>query len=250
MKGAIILSMLLATSAPAAPDPAALIRSVMPPGFAAAGFDVPAPVPAPLPVLMAAYRTDTQSVALTALLDRHLSTTDSFDGAAGKTLLGGTLDINGDGYLAVTPPGGIAPSFIKIERSMSGTWHDGVHWYKVKLSISIFRPRLANFIVVTDSNTGKVVWEKRISELFRLTYRAGEPVTIGGRPYRLFYSKKPTFGVCFIYDEVNDGDHDYKFYMIPMNQIQGAVPTSYKMYGGDVVKLQASPDLSTLYISR
>lgn len=249
MKAAIVLTAMLAARASAAPDPAALFRSALPPSFLPAAYE-PVLVPVPEPVMMQAPApAEGQTVALAPLLDRHLSTTDSFVGAGGRTLIGGTLDANGDGYLAVTPPGG-APRFIKLERTMSGTWSDGVQTYKVSLSVNIFRPRLANYIVIADAATGKTVWEKRINELFRLTYRAGEPVNLAGRPYRLFYSARPTFGLCFIYDDTSGGGHEYKFYMVPMDQIRGAAPTSYKMFGGDVVKLHVSADLSTLQITR
>ena len=195
-----------------------------------------------------AFLGDTDTVVLPSLLERHLSTTDAFQGAAGMTLIAGTLDVNGDGYLVATPPGGV-PHFTKIERGMSGSWSDGVRTYRVSLSVNIFRPRLANYIVITESGTGRVVWEKRISELFRLAYKAGEPVILAGRPYRLFYSKEPTNGLCFIYDDTSAGRHDFKFYMVPLNQVLGAAPTSYKMYGGDIIGLRVSPDLSTLEIT-
>jgi len=249
MRPAVLLSLVLAASAHAAPDPLALVRSALPPGFAPSSLEVPARLPEPVPVLIRLqFAADTQTVALAPLLDRHLSTTDSFSGAAGRTMLGGTLDGAGDGYLAVTPPGG-APRFFKIERGMSGGWHDGVRGYKVSLSMNIFRPRLANYIVIRDTG-GAVVWEKRINELFRLTYKAGEPVNLAGRPYRLFYSQKPTHGLCFIYDDTSAGGHEYKFYMVPLEQVQGAIPTSYKMYGGDTVRLRVTPDLSALEITR
>lgn len=244
MKTAILLSA-LAVSAHAAPDPAALMRSALPPDFGA--FE-PVFVPAPSPVLMR-FAEDTQTVSLARLLDRHLTTTDSFNGAGGATMISGTLDLAGEGYLAITPPGGVA-RFVKLERGMSASFVDGVHSYRVTLSVNIFRPRLANFIVIRNTTTGQVVWEKRILELFRLTYRAGEPVNLAGRPYRLFYSAKPNLGLCFIYDDVVDGAHDYKFYMVPLAQIRGAAPASYRMYGGDLVKLHASADLSTLQITR
>lgn len=250
MRTAILLSVLLAARASAAPDPAALVRSALPPGFAPVAFDAPAPVRIPVPVLMRVQSAaDTQTVALGPLLDRHLAATDSFAGAGGRTMVAGTLDLNGDGYLAVTPPGS-ATRFVKIERTMSGAWSDGVHGYRVSLSVSIFRPRLANFIVLRDTTTGQVVWEKRISELFRLTYRAGEPVNLAGRPYRLFFSARPDLGLCFIYDDTSEGGHEYKFYMVPVSQIRGAAPASYKMFGGDSVRLQASSDLSMLFITR
>ncbi len=250
MRTAILLSALVSARAYAAPDPAALIRSAMPAGFAAAALEVPSFIPVPVPVLVRAqFEGDTQTVALPPLLDRHLSQTDSFAGAAGATMVSGTLDLAGDGYLAVTPPGG-APRFIKIERGMSGSWNDGVSSYRVNLSVNIFRPRLANFIQIRDTTNGQIVWEKRISELFRLTYRAGEPVNLAGRPYRLFYSQKPTLGLCFIYDDTSAGGHDFKFYMVPLQQLQGAAPVSYRMFGGDIVKLQISSDLSNLHITR
>lgn len=249
MRKAVLLSALLAARAHAAPDPLALVRSALPPGFAPASLEAPAWLPMPEPVMIRTqFAADTQAVALGPLLDRHLSTTDSFFGTAGRTLISGNLDGAGDGYLAVTPPGGV-PRFFKIERGMSGGWHDGVRGYKVSLSVNIFRPRLANYIVIRDLN-GAVLWEKRISELFRLTYRAGEPVNLAGRPYRLFYSQKPTLGLCFIYDDMSGGGHEYKFYMVPLEQVRGAVPTSYKMFGGDTVRLRVTPDLATLEITR
>ncbi len=248
MRTAVCLSILLAARAAAAPDPLALVRSALPPGFAPASFEVPAAFPMPEPVMIQMQLADTQTVALGPLLDRHLTTMDSFSGPGGRTMIGGTLDGAGDGYLAVTPPGG-APLFFKIERGMSGSWSDGVHRYSVSLSVNIFRPRLANYIIVRDE-TGSVVWEKRIKELFRLTYLAGEPVNLAGRPYRLFFSEKPTFGLCFIYDDTSGGGHEYKFYMATMDQVRGDSPTSYKMFGGDTVRLRVTPDLSTLEISR
>lgn len=250
MRSAILLSMLLGSRAAAAPNPAALVRSFLPPGFAPAAFDEPVFVPTPASVwLPLETATDAQTVALAPLLDRHLSRTDSFLGPSGKTLIGGTLDGNGDGYLSVTPPGA-ASRFFKIERGMSGGWGDGSQSYRVSLSVNIFRPRLANFIQIRNTTTGQLVWEKRISELFRLTYKAGEPVNLAGRPYRLFYSARPTLGLCFIYDDVSEGGHEFKFYMVPLEQIRGASPASYKMFGGEVVKLHVSPDLATLQITR
>ncbi len=252
MKAAIVLlPALCCVAANAAPDPAVLVRSALPPGFAPVS-DFNAPVLYPKAVLVdfpQSAAQDTATVALPALLDRHLSTTDSFAGPAGVTLIAGTLDGNGDGYLAATPPDGSA-HFVKIERGMSGSWNDGARTYRVSLSVSIFRPRLANYIQIRDTATGEVVWEKRINELFRLAYRAGEPVTLAGRPYRLFYSQKPTLGLCFIYDDTSAGGHDFKFYMVPLSQVLGATPSSYRMFGGDVVRLRVSADRAVLEISR
>jgi len=250
MKAAVLLAALLGTRAHAAPDPAALMRLALPPGFAPAALGDTAVIPVPVPVLMPVQPdAGSQIVSLPALLDRHLSTADSFAGAGGRTLVGGTLDGAGDGYLAVTPPGG-APRFFKLERGMTGTWSDGVHAYRVSLAVNIFRPRLANFIQIRNTTTGLLVWEKRINELFRVAYKAGEPVNLAGRPYRLFYSARPTLGLCFIYDDTSTGGHEFKFYMVPLEQVRGTGFVSYKMFGGDIVRLRVSPDLSTLQITR
>src|SRR5216117_2173379 len=101
MKAAILLAALLGTRALAAPDPAALLRAALPPGFAPAALDGVPFIPIPVPVMiMGLPQGDMQTVALPALLDRHLATTDSYRGAGGTTLVAGTLDLNGDGYLA------------------------------------------------------------------------------------------------------------------------------------------------------
>lgn len=227
----------------------ATFQAALPAGFAPVSLE-PVPVPEPVAVLATArFFQDTDTVDLAPLLDRHLSTTDSFQGAGGVTLVAGTLDASGDGYLAATAPGR-APVFTKLERGMSGDWDDGVHRYHVSLNVSIFRARLANIIEIKDLATGRLVWAKRINELFRLAYRAGEPVTLAGRPYRLFYSAAPSLGLCFIYDDASNGGHDYKFYMVPLSQVLGASPTSYRMFGGDTVRLRVTPDRRTLEISR
>ncbi len=239
-------------------------RAALPPDLASFGSLDAFPVAIPRGVPMAhvrAFSADTASVDLPPLLERHLSTTDSFMAAGGRTLIGGTLDFAGDGWLAVTPASAGTSSFIRIERGMSGSWRDGGKTYKVGLSVNIFRPRLENWIQIKDASTDRVVWERRISGLFKLTYAAGEPVTVAGRPYRLFYARVPdagkrpavpsaSLGLCFIYDDMSSGTHEYKFYMVPVNQITGASPTSYKFYGGDAVRLQADPGLSVLRLSR
>lgn len=227
------------------------VRSVLP-----AGLELPE---APLSVLGAPVAppprpraADTESVALEPLFERHLRRTQGYFAAAVHVEVAGSLDLNGDGYLAVTPRG--QPTrYFKIQRNMSGSWHAGGQRYSVSLSVNIFRPRLNNWIVIKDGS-GRTVWELQIRELFRETYGAGEPVVIGGRPYRLFYSSQPDGsgrrGLCFIYEDNGSGTREYRFYLIPLEQVQGPAPSSYTLYGGERVRLQASPDGSILTISR
>lgn len=232
------------------PAAALALLSTSLPGFAPAPVsDVRVPVPVAVEMSQGRVRAqDTTSVDLMPLLERHLTTTDAYSGAGGITYVAGTLDVNGDGFLAVTPQGKTT-TFVKIERRMGGSWSDGVHSYRVSLNVSIFRARLDNIIEIRDQDTGNMVWAKRINDLFRAAYKAGEPVVIAGRPYRLFFSQSPSYGLCFIYDDTSNGGHDWKFYMVPMSQVVGNA-SSYRMYGGDAVRLRVTPDLKTLEISR
>lgn len=248
MKNALVLAGLMSVGAQAAPQPAFSIRSADFAGFAPVRMGELI-IPVPVGVPMRLKSNEAQTVDLLDIRDRHFYTTDSFQGAGGVTFVAGTLDAAKDGYLVVSLPGE-TPRLIKIERTMSGSWTSGGHVYNVRLSVDIFRPRLDNVIEIRNATTGRLVWAKRINDLFRLTYAAGKPVTLGGRPYRLFYSTRPSMGLCFIYDDARGNVHDYKFYLIPLSQIQGPAPVSYPMFGGDVVKLHVSADNSSLMITR
>lgn len=252
---------LAASSASAAPDPAALVRSALPEGFAlpVGAFEERIPAPAAreteLPSLRQAPNPLLTEISLAPLLDKHWTAVDSYDAGGVGVRLATTLDLAGDGYLAVTTPEFGETTFYKIQRGMSGRWTANGRTYSVSLSVSIFRARLSNYIVIKDAS-GRTVWEKRIIDLLQATYRQGLPVTAAGRPYRFFYSRLPSgdrpsvdTGLCFIYDDTSNGGHDYKFYLIPISQVIGTVPTSYKMFGGGTVRLRVSPDQSVLEIT-
>lgn len=227
------------------------VRSVLP-----AGWELPdAPLSVtgrPVAPPRALTAPDTASVELDGLFERHLHRTSGYFAGVEHVEVAGSLDLNGDGFLAVTPRGQ-ATRYIKIQRNMSGSWQAGGQRYSVSLSVNIFRPRLNNWIVIKDAS-GRVVWEMQIREMFRATYGAGEPVVLAGRPYRLFYSSQPDGsgrrGLCFIYEDNGSGTREYRFYLIPLDQLRGPSPSSYTFYGGDRIRLQAAPDGSTLHISR
>ncbi|MBI3563658.1 MAG: hypothetical protein HY079_00520 [Elusimicrobia bacterium] len=245
-----------ASSAPVPPDAARLAAALRAAGFELPpGADalVPAPPPAPPAAPGAARRVD-----MAGLLDRHWSTTDAFDDAAGRTLVAGTLDLAGDGWLVATPSGG-SPVLVRIGAGMRGEWRAGGRTYRVTLDVNIFRARLNNVIVVRDLATGDEVYRRRIIDLFRATYAAGLPVTLAGRDYRLFLAHMPdasrdpavpsdALGLCLIYD-VKDpsGRHvRYDFYRFPAESLK--VPTSLSLFGGDRVLVRASADLGSLDI--
>jgi uncharacterized protein YdeI (BOF family) len=263
MKIVLLVSALAAVPARALPGAIDLDRAagaLAPEGMAPpAGFFAPAP---PTPVAVAAYSAapDDARVALAGLVDRHWTQTDWFDDAAGRTFVAGTLDLNGDGWLAVTAPGRAA-FLVKIERGMSAAWSAGGRSYKLDLDVSIFRPRLSNVLEIRDAAAGGTVWRRRIVDLFQKTYDAGRAVVIGGRPYRLFLSRMPgsgspaspssRIGLCLIYDQLDgSGAHDqYDFYRYPLEALQG-VALVVRLYAGDQALLQVSSDGEELTISR
>jgi|GEM_PF-1858846 len=235
-------------------------------GLGAEGFAVPAgdrvvnPPPTPsAAVARVAPPPDDAVVSLSGLLDRHWTTVDSFSDPAGETYVSGTLDLNGDGWLVVAPPGA-APLMIKIERGMSGAWAAGGRRYAADLNVNIFRARLNNVLEIKDGS-GATVWNRRIVDLFQRTYDAGRAVVIGGRPYRLFLSHLPgggkpaaassAVGLCLIYDQLDSsGRHDqYDFYRFDFSALVGkSLPV--RLYGGDLATLSASSDGESLTISR
>jgi hypothetical protein len=257
MAAALLLCACFAASASAAvrpPDVERLSAALRAEGFAAPAVEAAAP---PLPTWSAASAAGPAvSVDLRGLLDRHWSGTDSFVDAAGRTQVSGTLDLAGDGWLVVTPPGA-TPKMIKIESGMSGRWVSRGRSYAVALDVSVFRARLNNVLIITDLDAGAPVWRRTILELFRETYQAGEPVSVGGRPYRLFLARLPdasvspavpsaAVGLCFIYDEKNAaGEHvQYRFYRFPLESLRTA--SFISLFDGDRPFVRVSADRASL----
>ena len=266
MKIALALSALcVLAAAPVRALPGAIDLDRLGGALGAEGFAVPQgelvspPPPAPAGALVETDPADGPRVSLVGLLDRHWTATDLFDDAAGRTFVSGTLDLAGDGWLVVTPPGGSA-QMVKIERGMSGSWSAGGRRYSVDLDVSIFRARLANIIEIKDGS-GATVWKRRIIDLFQKTYDAGRAIVVDGRPYRLFLSRMPgsgrpaapttQVGLCLIYDERDSsGNHaQYDFYRFPFSSLQG-VSLAIKLFNGDPARLEASSDGAELTISR
>ena len=227
------------------------------------GFVVPHVAVPPTRAVIAAPEQDTARVELAPLLDRHLAHADSFSDRVGRHFVAVTLDqTEPDGaWLTVTPPGG-EPRMVLIEAGMKGQWSAGGRNYRVGLDINIFRPRLNNVIRIRDADTDEFIWSRRIIEVMRSSFNAGEPVRIGGRPYRLFLAHMPdesrrpaapssTLGVCLIYDELYDGRHvSYQTFRFLLTDLQRPGGVVRGLVDGDRARLQASPDGSVLNISR
>jgi hypothetical protein len=267
MKTALLLSALAAAPAHAVPGGIDLDR--LSAGLGVEGFAVPEggrlsvaapPTPVAVPVAGSVTPPDDASVALTGLLDRHLTTADGFDDAAGRTFLAVTLDFTGDGWLAVTPPGR-ATMYVKIERGMSATWSARGRSYSLDLNVNIFRPKLNNIFEIKSS--GATIWRRRIIDILQKTFEAARPVVIGGRAYRLFLARMPDRasrpavasdkrGVCLIYDQLDGaGRHDqYDPYGFPLESLERGAPLAVQLYGGDRAFLHVSSDGSELTISR
>ncbi len=200
------------------------------------------------------------TVPLTDILNKHWTASDAFGVGVDKTYLSGHIDLEGDGYMSVLGEGWTEPRFFKIERGMSGRWVVHRSSYSVSLSVSIFRAKLNNYIVVSKDGAGKA-YELRIAELFSATYKAGTDISMGGESYRLFYSsniesKKTGLPaadpenpvLCFIHDEVDGDSHDYKFFLIPLKDLAGKGPVVYKFFNNQKLSLTVPPDASSLEI--
>ncbi len=199
-------------------------------------------------------------VSLPPLLNTHWTSSDAFGVGADRTYLSGHIDLEGTGYMSVLGEGWSEPRFFKIERGMSGRWVIGRSSYSVSLSVSIFRAKLDNYIVVSKDGAGKA-YELRISELFAATYKAGTDVAVGGESYRLFYSSnietektgrpaadRENSVLCFIHDEVDGNSHDYKFFLIPFRDVAGKGPVVYKFFNKQKLSLTVPADGSSLEI--
>lgn len=257
------MPLLLLLALPGSAAPGALDFERLSAAAGASGFVIPqVSVPRTRALLTAAQEEDTARVDLAPLLDRHLSLADSFTDRVGRHLVAVTLDqTEPDGaWLTVTPPGA-QPLMVLIEAGMKGQWSSGGRSYKIGLDINIFRSRLNNIIQIRDADTDEVLWSRRIIEIMSTSYFAGQPVRIGGRPYRLFLAHMPDesrrpavasdiLGICLIYDEVSGGKHvRYQTFRVLLSDLQRPDGVVMRLLGGVPARLKASADGAFLDIS-
>ncbi len=213
----------------------------------------------PMPYLAAPGKSAT--VSLAPILNKHWLTTTSFTHKGTKVYLAGQLDLAGDGYVAVSASTAtVLPLLFKIERGMTGRFKVNNIAFSVSLSVSIFRPRLDNRIVIREEKSQAVVYDRSIGDFFNDTYWAGQDVLIGSYHYRLFYTylvdpaksafDKTSYGFCLVYDDTSYGDHEYYFYMIAQSDIDGPAPVSYELFGGQRVNLRVDTGKSVLELTR
>lgn len=190
------------------------------------------------------------SVALAPLLDRHLHHTEQLSLPGGGVLkLAGTLGLSTDGdedaYFSVITPGGQRHNYLLNART-GGRFTVNGRAYEVDLEINIFRDKHDNVLVIKDAS-GRAIWRRTIRQLFRASYLAGRQLHLHGREYRLFYThdirtRAPI--LCFVHDT----PRKYHFFIFPVTAMQRAA-TSYTLYNGEQIRLQVSPDRSTLLIN-
>ncbi|MEK7383697.1 MAG: hypothetical protein AAB262_10495 [Elusimicrobiota bacterium] len=260
MKTTVLIFLL---AIPCSAVPGALDFERMAAAAGSAGFVLPQVVVPPTRAVLSAAEEDTARVDLPPLLDRHLALADAFNDNLGRHLVAVTLDqTEPDGaWLTITPPG-LQPQMILIEAGMRGQWSAGGRNYKIGLDIGIFRARLNNIIEISDADTGEVLWSRRIIEIMRTSYFAGEAVRIAGRPYRLFLAHMPdqsrrpaiasrALGVCLIYDEVSGGRHvSYQTFRVLLDALQRPNGVVMDLVDGDRARLKVSADGAFLDISR
>jgi hypothetical protein len=259
MRNPLALVALLAASASAqpgalAPDLASWTAALGAPGAEtpvpdAAAFDQPAESPAPIPP------PPTQTVVLDGLLDRHWTRADGFDDAAGRTAVSATLDLDKNGWLVVVPPGGAA-ILLQLARGMSGSWTAAGRTYSVDLLPDILARDSSTVRVKNDD--GAVVWRRTITDLREDVDRAGRPVAIGGRSYRLFLSHLPAgpspagastrVALVFVSD-AGVGAERHQYFPYSADAL-AARPAYLTLLDGIGVYARLAPDLSALDISR
>jgi len=206
-------------------------------------------------------QTPAYSVDLAGIVNRHWRHAGKFASPPGETFLSVHFNAKGDAYLSVLPPGWGDPLFYKFRKGMAGAWkfRNG-DIYRVKLDVNIFRSKTSNYVVVKKDGVEEPVYKERIKTLLWQAYGAGEPVSLNGREYRLFYSnaiRKPgeneperiipdEFSIVLIHNAGDKDDPDIKNYMIPAKRIEGTAVVSYELYDGQKVGLRIPAGTKTL----
>ena len=104
------------------------------------------------------------SLELSPMLNRHWEGSDGYGAGADRVSLSSQFDRSGDPYMAVMGAGWGSPLFYKLERSLSGRWRSNGRIYSGELSISIFRSRTDNYIVIKDESSDRKVLEKHLGD--------------------------------------------------------------------------------------
>jgi hypothetical protein len=196
-------------------------------------------------------------VDLQGIKDRYLKAADSFFSGSNKTFVSIHFDGFGGNYLSLWPEDRDGPMFFKLARGMAGAWNDGGNSYEMGLDVFIFRARSANHIQVRERESRTLVYDKPISELQDAVFRVGEPVTVGGREYRLFYSysvdakqdpacfDRKRFGIVLV-ERRPDLALRYRAYIVPSWLVAKGSVKAFLFENMQVVGFELSPDGNAL----
>ena len=184
---------------------------------------------------------------------------DSYQSADGPVWLGTQFDAEGNAYLSVLPPHAMVATYYEYKHGMRGSWEAGGEDYDVGLDVSIFRERTSNWVVIKRRRDRAVVYKRRIRELLLKTYPLGQSVRVAGREYRLFFSQgvlkgdpvrtdTQNYTLAMVTDVGQDGDLDYRTYIIPFSHLDGGGIATFELYDGRRVRLRALKDTAELEI--
>lgn len=130
------------------------------------------------------------AVYLPGIRDRHWTRADAFGSGEDRHFVSAHFDSKGDAYLSLMAAGWRAPLFYRFERDMNGQWEWNASRYSMDLDVSVWRARLNNVVRVRRVGEDDPVYERRISDILRKAFEAGEVLRLGGFEYRLFYSNE------------------------------------------------------------
>lgn len=199
-------------------------------------------------------------VRLSEIRDQYWKRTDGIGSGAERIYLSAHFDLQGEAYVSVLGAGWESPYLYKLERGMDGYWeHHGVR-YRIQLDVSIWRSRTNNIIEVYREGVNAPVYSSRIVDLLAKAFATGQPVRLGGKDYRLFYScsvdasqspAEPDRGrpaVLLAEDVGERGEHEFNNYIFPASGISRMSVSRYALSNGQTIGMKLSPDGETLQV--
>lgn len=190
-----------------------------------------------------APKAPSKEVELAALLNRHLKTSLAFTMGGKNVWISGAFDRAQKAYVSVLEDGKAA-RFFNVEDLLTHAQILDVGSAKVRLSLSPdLSDQLESEIVLTNTANRKDQQRITLRDMLAAISAAGEPVTIGGDSYRLFYYDDIKNGAgdpsskafAFI---LTDPNGEFHVFLVPGELVPGDKIAVFKMKDDKPVGLQ------------
>ena len=198
------------------------------------------------------------AVYLPGIKDRHWTRADAFGGGEDRHFVSAHFDAQGNAYLSLMAVGWRAPLFYRFERDMNGQWEWNASRYSMDLDVSIWRARLNNIVRVRREGEEEPVYARRISDILRRAYLAGERLVLGYGEYRIFFSNEiePSRSpariiplrqsVVFVKDLGTPDSPDYRRTIQPLSELEDGEWVRRPLPDGRTVFLRLVGNATTL----